>query len=68
MDDNEFHDVAEPSDGPTTPPVQPGRTQREGVPWAAILVAVRFAWMVVFPLLFLLRFERGLGARGGRRR
>lgn len=35
---------------------------------AAILVAVRFGWMVAFPLLFLLRFERGLGSRGSRAR
>jgi uncharacterized integral membrane protein len=48
MDDNEFHDVAEPSDGPTTPLVQPERTEREGVPWAAILVAVWAVALVIF--------------------
>lgn len=47
MDDNEFHEVAEPNQSPT-PRVPPESKEREGVPWAAILVAVWAIVLVIF--------------------
>jgi len=47
MDDNETHDVGEPSQ-PGSPPAQvPGR-EREGMPWAAILVGFWAVALVIF--------------------
>ena len=47
MDDNETHDIGEPSPPGSPPARTPGR-DREGVPWAATLVGLWAVALVVF--------------------
>lgn len=48
MDDNEIHDVDEPFEpGSSSTPAAPKR-EREGVPWAAILVGIWAVALVIF--------------------
>lgn len=47
MDENEIRDVGEPSEPPTPTQPSPAR-DREGVPWAAIMVGIWAVVLVIF--------------------
>lgn len=47
MDDNEVHEVDGSSEPESTPPI-PERREREGVPWAGILLGIWAVALVIF--------------------